>query len=81
MQIDSREGMICQSCAMPIHKPEHFGTDQHGKKSEEYCKYCFQLGNFTDPQIGVNEMIDKCVDIMLHSGVLPEPHIRETLSG
>ena len=80
MQVELQEGMICQSCAMPINKSEYYGTDQHGKRAEEYCKYCFQQGNFTDPQIDVKGMINKCVDIMMHSGVMPEQHIRETLS-
>ncbi len=80
MRDDSQEGIICQSCAMPIHKQEYFGTDQHGRKSDMYCKYCFQQGHFTEPDIGVNGMIDKCVGFMMGSGVMPEQHIRETLS-
>jgi hypothetical protein len=62
---------------MPIHKAEHFGTDRHGRKSEEYCKYCFQHGNFTEPNLKVQEMINKCVGFMVNAGVMPEPHLRD----
>ena len=79
MTVDSQGG-ICQSCAMPVHIPEHFGTDQHGQKSEAYCKYCYQQGAFTEPEIDLKEMIEKCVGFIMHSGVMPEAHIRETLS-
>lgn len=74
------QGTICQSCAMPIYRNEHFGTEYHGMKSVEYCKYCYQEGSFTDQDINVKEMVDKCVGFMMSTGVLPEPHIREILS-
>ncbi|HPD44584.1 MAG TPA: zinc ribbon domain-containing protein [Candidatus Woesebacteria bacterium] len=36
---------------MPAPKPENFGTNADGSKSEEYCQYCFQSGKFTEPNI------------------------------
>lgn len=36
---------------------EHFGTEKDGSKSEDYCSYCYQDGEFTiDNSMG--EMID-----------------------
>lgn len=54
------EDMIfCQSCAMPM-TDDDFGTEKDGSKSEDYCKYCYQNGEFTS-DITMEEMIDFCV--------------------
>ena len=50
---------FCQSCAMPM-TDEDYGTEKDGSKSEEYCKYCYQNGEFTS-DITMEEMIDFCV--------------------
>ncbi len=66
------QGPFCQSCAMPMEKPEMFGTNADSSESEEYCVYCFQNGKFTEPSISMQEMIDKCVSIMGHQKIMPE---------
>jgi AraC-type DNA-binding domain-containing proteins len=38
---------ICQSCSMPMTVAEHFGTNSNGSPSTDYCRFCFQNGNFT----------------------------------
>lgn len=38
---------FCQSCAMPMTKPEDFGTEADGSKSSDYCCHCYQNGKFT----------------------------------
>lgn len=47
---------FCQSCAMPM-SDEHFGTEKDGSKSEDYCSYCYQDGEFTIDN-SMEEMID-----------------------
>ena len=47
---------FCQSCAMPM-SDEHFGTENDGSKSEDYCSYCYQDGEFTTDS-SMEEMID-----------------------
>ncbi len=47
---------LCQSCSMPLDKPELQGTEKDGSKSKEYCSYCYQNGAFTTPNISLNEM-------------------------
>jgi hypothetical protein len=38
----------CQSCGMPISKdPEKGATNLDGTKSNLYCSYCYQNGEFT----------------------------------
>ena len=54
------EDMIfCQSCAMPMTEDD-FGSEKDGSKSQDYCKYCYQNGEFTS-DITMQEMIDFCV--------------------
>ena len=47
---------FCQSCVMPM-SDEHFGSEKDGSKSEDYCSYCYQDGEFTT-DISMEEMID-----------------------
>ena len=65
------ENQICQSCGMPMAKPEDFGTNADGSKSEEYCRYCFQSGKFTDEGITLEEKIRKNIEIAKQMG-MPE---------
>ena len=41
-------GSICQSCAMPLQDINDFGTKKDGKKSKDYCRFCYESGKFTD---------------------------------
>jgi hypothetical protein len=66
------KGPLCQSCGMPLEKPEDFGSAANGSKISDYCHYCFQNGTFTEPTIGMQGMIDKCVAIMTQRGIMPE---------
>ena len=47
----------CQSCGMPLKKdPNGGGTEKDGSKSKKYCSYCYENGEFTNPDITVEEM-------------------------
>ena len=41
---------FCQSCYMPMTKPEDFGTETDGEPSRDYCCYCHADGDFTTKQ-------------------------------
>jgi len=47
---------FCQSCTMPIDNIENRGTEKDGSKSNLYCKYCYQDGVFTDPDMTMEQM-------------------------
>jgi hypothetical protein len=66
------KGPFCQSCGMPMEKPEDFGTNADGSKSEDYCYFCFQNGKFTDPNITMEAMIDKVAGFMVAQMKIPE---------
>ena len=46
---------FCQSCSMPL-QPGMAGTEKDGTPSSEYCKYCYQNGEFTSPSMTLEEM-------------------------
>ena len=61
---------FCQSCAMPLEKPEDFGTERDGSKNVDYCQYCYKDGAFTSEET-MEGMIEACVPFTLEAGVFP----------
>ena len=58
------EEKYCQSCGMPMGATdEMYGTNSDGSKNEDYCKYCFENGKFTQ-DCTMEEMIEFCVPHM-----------------
>ena len=74
------QGPFCQSCGMPLEKPEDFGTGANGFRINDYCRYCFQDGAFTEPDISMKSMIDKCVGIIAKQGIMPELRARALMT-
>jgi len=62
---------------MPMAKPEDFGTNADGSQNQEYCHYCFQNGKFIEPNITMEQMIEKCAGIMRQMK-MPEAQIEQT---
>ncbi|MBS4167777.1 zinc ribbon domain-containing protein [Parachlamydia sp. AcF125] len=47
----------CQSCGMPLRKsPNGGGTNSDGTISKMYCAYCYEKGQFLQPNCTVAEM-------------------------
>ncbi|NOX46249.1 MAG: hypothetical protein GXO89_04650 [Chlorobi bacterium] len=47
----------CQSCGMPLKKnPEGGGAEKDGSRSKMYCSYCYENGEFKNPEITADEM-------------------------
>lgn len=63
------EEKICQSCAMPMNDPDLYGTEKDASKNEDYCKYCYEAGAFTNPDITMDAMAEICVPFMVESGM------------
>ncbi len=68
---------FCQSCSMPMSKPEHFGTYADGSPNDEFCHFCFENGKFTEPNITLDGMIEKCSGILKRLRV-PDAQIEQT---
>lgn len=57
----------CQCCGMLMGETnEMYGTEVNGDKSEDYCKYCFENGEFTFKG-SMDEMIEICIPPMVSS--------------
>lgn len=47
----------CQSCGMILIKNSDKGTEGDGRKSEEYCAFCYQQGRFVQ-DLTIEELIE-----------------------
>lgn len=55
----------CQSCGMPLSEEfGNFGTNADGSNVAEYCMFCFQNGDFTQPNQTMEEMIQSSIQNM-----------------
>lgn len=50
---------FCQSCGMFLTDPEQLGTESDGSVSEDYCKWCYDHGHFSE-SMSMEEMIEDC---------------------
>jgi hypothetical protein len=57
---------------MPLRGPEDFGTNADGSPCDDYCHFCFQKGAFTDPDITLDQKIDKVVNIAVMQLNMPK---------
>lgn len=48
---------VCQSCGMTLSDECDKGTECDGSKSEEYCAFCYQNGEFTQ-KLTMKELIE-----------------------
>ncbi len=73
-------GPYCQSCGMPMLRPEKFGTEASGEKSSEYCCFCYQRGAYTEPNITKEQMFEKIARIMVQRRGMPEEKAQSVAS-
>jgi Putative zinc ribbon domain len=69
-------GPFCQSCSMPLRRPDDFGTDEAGYRINDYCRHCFVRGAFTEPSITMEQMLERCVTIMTQEHIMPAAQAR-----
>lgn len=62
---------ICQSCAMPLTSPDLYGTNKNGTPNEDYCKWCYDKGEFLD-DCTMEEYIEKCSQFGEQAGMTNE---------
>ena len=67
---------VCQSCGMPLNKEENQGTNEDNSKTNEYCKFCFENGKFTNPDLTMEKVIEKSVELSKKLW-MPEDKARE----
>lgn len=62
---------FCQSCAMPLTKPEEFGTEKDGGRNADYCHYCYENGAFTKDGT-MEQMIESCIPFVSNNNPYPD---------
>jgi hypothetical protein len=62
---------------MPLRRSADFGTNEDGSKNEDYCRYCWQTGAFTEPKITMDQMVDKVAQMMMEMQGISEDHAIE----
>lgn len=62
---------ICQSCGMPINSKDLLGTEKDGTQNNDYCKYCFNNGEFID-KVDMKDYIEMCSKFSFQAGMTNE---------
>ena len=57
---------------MPMQKTDDYGNNEDGSQNYTYCKFCYQRGSFTQPNITLEEMIKGNIGIMMKYGMSEE---------
>ncbi|OZI12060.1 transcriptional regulator [Bacillaceae bacterium SAS-127] len=69
----------CQSCGMPLNDQSLVGTEKEGQLSKDYCTYCYEAGEFKQPDLTMEEMIEVCVPHLKEDG-MEEEQARQMLT-
>ena len=70
---------FCQSCTLPMDNMEDRGTERDGSKSNMYCKYCYQNGAFTKPDMTLRQMME-IAETEMKKQNLPQSIIQQSMS-
>lgn len=49
-----------------------FGTNAQGSQTQEYCKFCYVNGVFTEPSLTLQDMVYRSIEQMKKELSLPE---------
>ena len=66
---------LCQSCCMPL-TDDLLGTNADGTVNHDYCSYCYEAGEFTAPDLTMEEMISICIPFMVEQGMTAEDALK-----
>lgn len=67
----ARGNYFCQSCGMPMNSEKDRGTNKDRSKSEDYCRYCYENGEFSSEET-MEEMIESCIPFTLEAEAYPD---------
>ena len=56
--------VYCQSCGTLMHGSNDYGTEIDRSKSQDYCKYCYQRGEFTQKLLTKDQMLKRCAGLI-----------------
>ncbi len=64
MARETQLGPSCQSCAAPLMRADDFGREASGVLRTDYCRYCYDKGVLTQPDITFDQMVEKVAVMM-----------------
>lgn len=50
---------FCQSCGMPVSGEAGWGTESDGTRSADYCIECYKNGEFAEPRLTMEQMVER----------------------
>lgn len=71
--------LLCQSCSMPLEIDHVKGKEKDGSRSNEYCVYCYENGQFKDPSLSLAKMLD-IVETQMEKMNMPAKVIETSLN-
>lgn len=69
----------CQSCGIPL-DVGYYGTNEDFTINMEYCKYCYENGNFREPNLTLGEMMGRSIAKMIDENQMTESEAKATTS-
>lgn len=69
----------CQSCGMPMEKG-FFGSNADDSENTTFCRFCFQKGVFTEPELSMQAMIEASISHMTRVLQIPEAQAKQRAS-
>ena len=67
----------CQSCSRPFTSPDDSGTNADGSPSERYCGCCLAAGQWVEPDVTMDALQERCIEIWVSHALASEAHARE----
>lgn len=74
---DILPGPACHSCGMLVMRKEEFGCEANYAMNLSYCRYCYWKGQFTEPDITKEQMLEKLAQAMKTSQNVSEEQARQ----
>lgn len=67
---------VCQSCGMPLSENVK-GTNLDLSLSDDYCKFCYQEGDFVIPDLTLEQQIERLTKIAMERMNMDESMARK----
>ncbi len=59
-----KRNKICQCCTYPLRNINELGTNKDGTLNTDYCIYCYKDGEWVDPSLTIQGVIDYTIPFM-----------------
>ena len=67
---------VCQSCGIPL-TDKNRGTNDDLSSSKEYCRFCYEQGEFVIPNLTLDMQMDRLANMAIERMKMPESEARQ----